>query len=1048
MTDPGRTRRRLLGLARLAAVLIGAGVFAALLTQSLQNNDSYASILSGIATIVTLFIGLFDHLRRQDPVPPLDDAAEDLRIRLLDEYAPELHRRSRRSPHEKTIPLEWRKYGGSGRSPLDGRFEGDPDEAAKRLAERFDQPTGKKRMVVLGEPGAGKTFMALALAVGLLHRWKDDGLIAVYLSLSSWDPVVDTLDEWMVGTIAKSYYSGEQRTPKALLTDKRLVPVLDGLDELPEHLRRVAVQRINNSLTGDRMLVVTCRTTEYEDVLPGGAPRLLHAPAVEVRPVTQKDVLTRLREVPAWKDVLRDVETRPHGALAAALSTPLMLSLFAAGHAGRDPAELLDQTKFATRHAVENHLVDLKLNTAYPEHDQWNAKQAKKWLTFLAQHMHDNDERDVTWRKLAHQAVSTTTQLIVTFALAAGVLWLGTLYVESGALLDYSSLTYLLVGAPLAAIWLASRHRQASQAPDENNRVIGFRRGAVIGFTVVVVPGLFMMFTSVTIEGYYRALYFSATTAELLALAVVCGAAVGLHEMLVERTTAQPTGRSASDGLKQERTSTLAAAAAAGLVIAALAIPASALALSVGAHLGQRLAVSFNQPSVTDLGLPPLQAYVHWSFTPADIAGLAETGVVIGLVFALVLAGTRAWSRLLTVRVKLACTGRIPWRLGRFLSDATERGLLRRVGTAHQFGHALLQERLVSAAASTPRPRRSRLRFAAAAAVLLVAFVGGVAWSGRPAGCRDTPWPQIDERMARATIGPETACFAAVDRGGEAYLRPDATNASALAAISATPPGLNSFTGVSQRSMVVVGEFDRFSTSEWHDVLVGLAAAKQLDRSLNTIRFVFSDLERSSGQEAISIVEWYLGWAHDRGELRGTDLQAPAVILGTTTSGPVNRSRGHLVGLDDTDLHAKAKELGDLETKNWVAAPGWPATTVEALVDGVTPDECAALQSKRQFTLKVDLRGEQPTSKLLGDIASCGRASVLVKPEDVPAVAAMQRPDELTIVALYDRFDSIGRDCTRALGANPNAGSVKTCVATVAASERFRVEIEEIPIRR
>lgn len=51
-------------------------------------------------------------------------------------------------------------------------------------------------------------------------------------------------------------------------------------------------------------------------------------------------------------------------------------------------------------------------------------------------------------------------------------------------------------------------------------------------------------------------------------------------------------------------------------------------------------------------------------------------------------------------RIYLALTGRLPFRLMRFLEDAHQRGVLRQVGPEYQFRHARLQEYL----ASTPTP--------------------------------------------------------------------------------------------------------------------------------------------------------------------------------------------------------------------------------------------------------------------------------------------------------------------------------------------------------
>lgn len=55
-----------------------------------------------------------------------------------------------------------------------------------------------------------------------------------------------------------------------------------------------------------------------------------------------------------------------------------------------------------------------------------------------------------------------------------------------------------------------------------------------------------------------------------------------------------------------------------------------------------------------------------------------------------------AWGRLVATRIWLGTTGRLPWRLMTFLSDAHHRGVLRQSGALYQFRHLQLQQRLAA----------------------------------------------------------------------------------------------------------------------------------------------------------------------------------------------------------------------------------------------------------------------------------------------------------------------------------------------------------------
>jgi hypothetical protein len=1060
MADPGRSRRRLLlGLARVAIPLAALTVTITILTHSLQDNDSLSSILSGIATIITLFLTAFDHLRRQDVTPPVAEAVEDLRMRLLEQWEQELHRRVQSYPHERTIPLEWKKYRSTTRSPLDGRFEGDPDVAARELAERFDHPKGKKRMVVLGEPGGGKTFIAIALTVGLLRRWNDDRPVAVYLSLSSWDPIKTSLAKWIVRTLANAYYSGEQATPEKLLLANKLLPVLDGLDELPEHFRRRAVQRINDALTGERMLVVTCRTNEYEETLTGGAPVLLKAPAVEVQPVLRADVLSRLREVPAWADVVHHVQAKPDGPLATALSTPLMLSLFAATYLERDPSGLLDETKFDTKHTVEDHLVNLRLDTAYQD-GRWTSKQARKWLTSIAQHMHDHDDRDITWRKLAFRSVPAAAPVIAAAAACIGLFSMSetllTLTYDGGGiklandrsaasvLTSSTPLFALLLGAVAAAAWLGYRHRAEDGPFHDGGRLRGFGRGMTVGFAAVLGPGLVLVLTAsnAVMHAYQQVMTLSAQLCTTVALALASGLGVGLHEMLVDHSAAGRTARDERDELKRERTSTFVAAVAAGLVTGALSMLTVAVATPFGARLGERLAGVLGLPRVADLHMPPLQDYLSWPLTFELIA--LPSGLVT-LMFTVMLASSRAWPRLQAARVALACTRRLPWRLHTFETDAAERGLLRKAGTAHQFGHRMLQDQLVTAAADDTTEQQSRWTriVVVTTAALLLVSVTVVVWAGRPADCRTTNWPGADTRMARTTIGLDTACFALVrEQEWEQSLQRTNADAQLLADIKARQPVLGGRLHTRAGNVVVIGEFDRINPTKWHDVLVGISTAQQLSEGSIAVSFVFANPDRNAGQEAVELFDLYeYGAVVNEREVQ-VNRSMKAVDLNIESSRLLSPGSMQVFAFQEDDLRARAKELGNYEVELLLKRVA-KAPAAEALVDDVQADLCTDVNAARLWSASFDMRRRPPDAQLLKEMAACGGAMILVEPEHVRALLAMpDRPREVKINYLEDRSDTILTDCERVTS---TAGSTKACVTLMAANESLRVAMQQLP---
>src|SRR5262249_52587296 len=108
---------------------------------------------------------------------------------------------------------------------LGGRLTGRFDEVTGRLANGFQQVGS--RLVLIGEPGAGKTVLAMLLTLGLLEARTGGTATPVLLTVGSWDPVRESLDDWIVGTLAALHYGGRPDIPRRLLQRGLLIPLLD-----------------------------------------------------------------------------------------------------------------------------------------------------------------------------------------------------------------------------------------------------------------------------------------------------------------------------------------------------------------------------------------------------------------------------------------------------------------------------------------------------------------------------------------------------------------------------------------------------------------------------------------------------------------------------------------------------------------------------------------------------------------------------------------------------------------------------------------------------
>ncbi|WP_200300770.1 WD40 repeat domain-containing protein [Streptomyces adelaidensis] len=239
---------------------IGLAVWMRISEYKVADSAAVASLAVGVASLGLALVDFF----RQEPVPPdpvgyADDLARTLRAQWLEEAA------ARRLRDPQVLPLAWatttRPVAGELRDPatggrvlrvhLDGRPEGRFDRVVAQLAQGSDQ-LPQSRLVVIGEPGSGKTVLAMLLTLGLLEARQPGGRVPVLLPVSTWDPVREPLDDWLVRTLAVPYCSGREEIPRTLLTHGLLLPVLDGLDEIPESARRAAIRGINQAIGGER----------------------------------------------------------------------------------------------------------------------------------------------------------------------------------------------------------------------------------------------------------------------------------------------------------------------------------------------------------------------------------------------------------------------------------------------------------------------------------------------------------------------------------------------------------------------------------------------------------------------------------------------------------------------------------------------------------------------------------------------------------------------------------------------------------------------------
>ncbi|MCC9308140.1 caspase family protein [Kitasatospora sp. RB6PN24] len=615
-------------------------------------------------------------------------------------------------------------------------------------------PSG--RIAVLGSPGSGKSEAALLTVLeALTHRSalkngaeRANVPVPVLLGVTGWDASRDTLTDWAAARIAEDFPFLRQRkygrkSAAKLVQDGRIALFLDGFDELEDELRRAALKGIGQH-SASRVMVFA-RTDEFADTIRAG--HLPGAAVLELTPIPGTAAAEYLRccqVEPApepWERLMDHLTHQPDSVLSRALDTPLGLTLVRDAFPRPDAlVSLLEQDRFTTREEVMAYLLDRFINVAYQSQQfsepvDYEAAQARQWLSYLAAQMAEHSTYSFDWRQLprwtrAFPRIAILSAVCTVAGAFGGALVYGWGGFDTqgfggaggGSAIGTALGLVLGLAAGAAAELRASgpdgRHWRSgpgSRGRSSFNPAVGTLVGVVIGI----------------ISGDYA---FTITRDTLAAIAafLAIGTAAGTVSGLAAMRVHPAPGRSPWSrwNALYSRVPLLPGAVAGGLpvgfrytfphgihrgihplegplngmwgvlmvslIIGAARIP-SRVAIRSGRHAvwrqERRRAIVFGVLFGLCVGLGfGLRETFLWN--KDLVAGLFQTiGIAVPCGICVMIAGSDAGrSSLLFLQLRLRSA--FPARGMRFLEDAYNRQVLRAEGPRYQFRHALLQDRL------------------------------------------------------------------------------------------------------------------------------------------------------------------------------------------------------------------------------------------------------------------------------------------------------------------------------------------------------------------
>jgi hypothetical protein len=274
-----------------------------------------------------------------------------------------------------------------------GNLKISPEQSQKPLSINRGITTAFNRMgegrtlLILGEPGAGKTTVLLKLTRDLIARTSENlnQPIPVVFNLSSWAKKQQKIADWLVDEL-QSNYGVSKSLGKAWVKDQQLLLLLDGLDEVRAKHREACVEAINEFMQnyGVTEMVVCSRIKDYQVL----SNRLQVRGAICVQPLTSEQINQYLDQA---GEQLQGVKTllQQDTAMQEMMKSPLTLSIVSMAY---KDISIENLQQFGSIEERRRHLFETYVERMFRRHGRamrmkYTPEQTKHWLTWLATRM-------------------------------------------------------------------------------------------------------------------------------------------------------------------------------------------------------------------------------------------------------------------------------------------------------------------------------------------------------------------------------------------------------------------------------------------------------------------------------------------------------------------------------------------------------------------------------------------------------------------------------------------------------------------------------------
>lgn len=239
-----------------------------------------------------------------------------------------------------------------------------------------------RSMLILGDPGAGKTTTLLELCRDLLLQSEKMIIpsIPVVCNLSSWCHKKMAIDQWLIQELQTKYQVNKQISQDWLKEGKFLL-LLDGLDEVKATLQNDCILAINHFMEthGTTELVICSRIQDYQTL----SHKLKVQSAIYLKPLTHQQISEYLSQMGQELTVIQNaLQEDTH--LQDLAKCPLMLSIMTLAYWGISQPDL---PQFNSLEDRRKHLFNCYLQRMFNRKKNkllYSENKVKFWLSHLA----------------------------------------------------------------------------------------------------------------------------------------------------------------------------------------------------------------------------------------------------------------------------------------------------------------------------------------------------------------------------------------------------------------------------------------------------------------------------------------------------------------------------------------------------------------------------------------------------------------------------------------------------------------------------------------